>query len=431
MGFNLSAFAGGAAAGLTEKFEEERKIAQAAVVGRISRAAEINKRKLKETTELRSSLEEQLADIEQVVGPDETLQKAFLTSPTAYATYKEQKLKGEPLDPYKFITINKDKLFAGSSKDFIAKLTQEAAAPAMPTAEAKPTSFFAPSAERMKGYAESAAMSAGMTMEDVQRAEAYTGLKKPESVATMNLQTLVKDKKPKTVEEEAASAKMAMLNAQRTAGVDSPEYKAAQVRLTEANSYIADARTTLASEVDDLLKKRVKSNNPTEIAALTVEIERYQKEIKNHNAALKPDKTDEEKKKTYSAIKTSVQDFVNTRMKADEGASWRKYVDYKTYNLPDGSTYTSATKKAEMPLEEQQKMFATEKALAQQALKSNGYLTSSGVPLYKEVGEVMNNFGISIGQAAPRAFATVQEAEAARLPKGTKITIGGRPAEVR
>lgn len=32
--------------------------------------------------------------------------------------------------------------------------------------------------------------------------------------------------------------------------------------------------------------------------------------------------------------------------------------------------------------------------------------------------------------AQPRAFNTVEEAEAAKLPKGTKITIGGRPAEV-
>jgi hypothetical protein len=34
--------------------------------------------------------------------------------------------------------------------------------------------------------------------------------------------------------------------------------------------------------------------------------------------------------------------------------------------------------------------------------------------------------------AAPvRAFRTLQEAEAANLPKGTKITIGGRSAEVQ
>lgn len=49
---------------------------------------------------------------------------------------------------------------------------------------------------------------------------------------------------------------------------------------------------------------------------------------------------------------------------------------------------------------------------------------------YKKAGFDVSQFPESVG-GGPRAFATIEEAEAAGLPVGTKITIGGRPATVR
>jgi hypothetical protein len=143
-------------------------------------------------------------------------------------------------------------------------------------------------------------------------------------------------------------------------------------------------------------------------------------------------------------------------MREDKGFDWRKYVDFKTFTDPaTQQTITSRTQKANLSDEQQRELFAKERELTAQALVTNGYVVN-GKPRYNEVAEIMNNRGItpqSFGAAPPapaapaapapapttpaaiptavRSFKTVEEAEAARLPKGTKITIGGRPAEVQ
>lgn len=443
MGFNLSAFAGGFATAASEKFEEERKIAQAAVSGRIARAAETNKRKLKETTELRSSLEEQLADIEQVVGPDETLQKAFLTSPTAFSTYKEQKLKGEALDPYKFITINKDKLFAGSSKDFIIKLTEGAAAtvaPETPKAFGEPTSFFAPSQKSMKGYTESAAMSAGMTMDEVQRAEAYTGLKKPESVATINFDTLMKPAKVVPVKDRMEKAMAAADDAKQKG--DAKGFEEATARYNDLKLLDTTLNPKQAEWADYVgqLKYKMLKGTPEEQATANKEYDRVIK-IEQLNDK-KPVGEGESKIPAEGALASLFKNAGANAVTAKYGKSLKDDLIVATDSFGNSSFQyvgTNPTIQAEIQ----------DVAKAGIADVAKLYTDKRGVPLNRSVAAALTVNGIRIGEGgvpmfatgprvggagtggAPRAFATVQEAEAANLPKGTKITIGGRPAEVQ
>jgi hypothetical protein len=210
--------------------------------------------------------------------------------------------------------------------------------------------------------------------------------------------------------------------------------------------------------------------DPAKKKALQSELKITQQAIKQHKEATttRAERGDD-KPKTYGVISRSVDDFVNTRMREDKGFDWRKYVDFKTFTDPaTGQTITSRTQKANLSDEQQRELFAKERELTAQALVTNGYVVN-GKPRYNEVAEIMNNRGITpqsfgapvatstpvatptpVPTAAPsapatapapatpaaiptavRSFRTIEEAEAARLPRGTRITIGGRPAEVQ
>jgi FeS assembly ATPase SufC len=219
-----------------------------------------------------------------------------------------------------------------------------------------------------------------------------------------------------------------------------------QMKVLQPNIAILD-------ETDPIAKK-----------ALQSELKITQQAIKQHKEATTTrDERGDDKPKTYGVISRSVDDFVNTRMREDKGFDWRKYVDFKTFTDPaTGQTITSRTQKANLSDEQQRELFAKERELTAQALVTNGYVVN-GKPRYNEVAEIMNNRGITpqsfgapvatptpVPTAAPsapatapapatpaaiptavRSFRTIEEAEAARLPRGTRITIGGRPAEVQ
>jgi hypothetical protein len=100
-------------------------------------------------------------------------------------------------------------------------------------------------------------------------------------------------------------------------------------------------------------------------------------------------------------MKTSVNDYVNTRMKEDKGFDWNKYVDFKTFTDPaTDTTITSRTQKAGLSIEQQRELFAKERQLTAQALKANGYVLSDGTPRTPVAQQLMLNFNISANELA-------------------------------
>jgi hypothetical protein len=214
-------------------------------------------------------------------------------------------------------------------------------------------------------------------------------------------------------------SQLEMMNAEQQFGKDSNQYNTAKANRELANTYLTSVSETLGKRADRLRNTLLDEPDAAKKKQLTDEIARVENSMKAHSLAIstKDSNNDADKKKTYNAIKTSVDDFVNNRMRDDEGASWRKYVDFKTTKMEDGSIYTSRTQKTEMPIEEQRKMFAAERALAKQALVSNGYVSPTGVPLYNAVAEIMNNRNIRFDQAEPAPVAAP-----ATTPAATPVT---------
>jgi hypothetical protein len=271
---------------------------------------------------------------------------------------------------------------------------------------------------------------------------------------------------PDSVEDMVKAANVARVQAKQKFGEDSVEYKTANETFTSLSSEIEKTDKGLDARANRLNIAILDETDPIAKKALQSELKITQQAIKQHKEATTTRaEKGEDKPKTYGVISRSVDDFVNTRMREDKGFDWRKYVDFKTFTDPaTGQTITSRTQKANLSDEQQRELFAKERELTAQALVTNGYVVN-GKPRYNEVAEIMNNRGITpqsfgapvatptpVPTAAPsapatapapapatpaaiptavRSFRTIEEAEAARLPRGTRITIGGREAEVQ
>jgi hypothetical protein len=105
-------------------------------------------------------------------------------------------------------------------------------------------------------------------------------------------------------------------------------------------------------------------------------------------------------------MKTSINDYVNTRMKDDKGFDWNKYVDFKTFTDPaTDTTITSRTQKAGLSIEKQREVFARERQLTAQALVANGYVLPDGTPRTPVAEQLMTNFNISANDLAAKPAA--------------------------
>ena len=295
--------------------------------------------------------------------------------------------------------------------------TETAAAPVS-------TKFFGPSAESQRKMAEKTAMATGIPESELRSFERMPATATVSSMGSVNTEVFKKTpKQPTSVEDAYNMSQLDMMNAQRDKGVDSPEYKQAKANRDLANTYLATVSESLSKRADRLRNNLIDEPDAAKKKQLSDELAKVEGSIKAHALAIstKDSSNDADKKKTYNAIKTSVDDFVNTRMRDEEGASWRKYVDFKTIKMEDGTTYVSRTQKAEMPIEEQRKMFAAERTLAKQALVSNGYVSPTGVPLYNAVAEVMNNRNIPVGREALPEQTPPPAAPATARPTATPV----------
>ena len=424
MGFSLKGFATGIATAASEVMDEERKQTNSLIAQRTKNSFE-NYSKYQETTEaLRADIKKRDAQLINYQ-PDLTEQERIAAAgiPNLVDMYQRMLTEGKQVTVRDMIKVSEKS--AGMKFDnYVTELGK--IAPAQGAAAPVTATFLGPSEESQRKLAEKTATATGVPEAELRSFQTMPRTADVSSMGSLNLDVFKKaPKQPSTVEDVAAAAKLAQFNAERDKGKDSPEFKAATATFNMANSYMEDAKVTLSSRADGLRNRMIDEADPARKAALGSELKLVEQSILGHKLATttKDTGSDADKKKTYAQIKTSINDFVNTRMRDEEGATWRKYVEFKTTKLEDGSTYVSRSQKAEMPLEEQKKMFAAEQNLTKQALASNGYLTPTGAPVYNAVREIMNNMNIPIGQAAPAPDVTPAPAVApAARPAATPVT---------
>jgi len=474
MGFSLKGIVTGFATAASEMMDEERKQTNSLIAQRTKNSFE-NYTKYQETTEaLRADIKKKDAQLLNFQ-PDLTEQErvAAASIPNLVDMYQRMLTEGKQVTVRDMIKVS-EKTAGMKFDSYVSEIgkitpTTEAAAPVS-------SAFFAPSEESQRKTAEKYATATGVSEADLRSFQQMPKTAGVESMGGINVDVFKKEKpQPKSVEDAYNESRVQMMLAEKNKGKDSPEFKAAETNFKLANSYLEAAPESLSKRADRIRVSIIDEPDVNKKKQLTAELNTVEKSIKAHTQAISTKEAGDgaDKKKTYAQIKASVNDFVNTRMRDEEGASWRKYVDFKTTKMEDGTTFVSRTQKADMPIEEQRKMFATERNLTQQGLFRNGYVSKDGVPLYSAVSEIMSNMNIPVGpmiappldvnpvvtpaaapapaampskpatlgsatagrNAAPVAnipsFRTVEEAEAAKLPKGTKITIGGRAAEVQ
>jgi hypothetical protein len=459
----LLSFLGGAAKGFIEEVDKSEKYGRETALAQMKQLAE----NYEKTREENSKLTNELKGVEQwtktVYGNDATPEQiAFLQgNPVAFEALKklDNPTKFRLNDIISIVSGNESKAVGAQrvaelpeltdkvskaikSKGFFAREFEAAETRAASTAERQFERTFGTSAETMR---------------------AALPMQRPSVEGTFDMAKVL-EKTPSSVEDMVKAAAVARVQAKQKFGEDSVEYKTANETFTSLSGEIEKTDKGLDARANRLNIAILDETDPAKKKALQSELKITQQAIKQHKEATttRAERGDD-KPKTYGVISRSVDDFVNTRMREDKGFDWRKYVDFKTFTDPaTGQTITSRTQKANLSDEQQRELFAKERELTAQALVTNGYVVN-GKPRYNEVAEIMNNRGItpqSFGAAPPapaapaapaaptpapttapatpaaiptavRSFKTVEEAEAARLPKGTKITIGGRPAEVQ
>ena len=412
MGFSLKGLITGIATTAGDIMDEERKQTNALIAQRTKNSFE-NYNKYQETTEaLRADIKKrdaQLLNFQPDLNEEERIAAAGV--PNLVDMYQQMLAQGKQVTVRDMIKVSKNA--AGMKFDnYVSELgkIKPTETPFAPVS----TKFFGPSEESQRKMGEKIAMATGVSESELRGFERMPATATVPSMGSINTEVFKKEpKKIESVEEAAQMANLDRLNAERKFGKDSQEYKLADDLYKQAFAFLEKPKELLGGRKDRLIQEKIDSKDPARIKDIDTELEKIYDALKTADR-LSKDKTKEEKQETYNAINTSVNAYVNTRMREDEGASWRKYVDYKVYKDPDdpSKTFISRTQKAEMPPEEQRKMFATERALAKQALISNGFASPTGVPLYDTVARIMNDRNISVGPA-PAPDATPAPAPAA------------------
>jgi hypothetical protein len=408
MGFNFSSFAAGAAEAVVDTLrKDEEEASKVGVFG--VKALKENYDKVQ--AENRKLADKFLKNKETLQMIDSTATDAELFAAATNDAFMAIATKAHEANPasFKLSDVIKIKEANASKRSFEEAMKAYTEIPAVSeTARRvesavadKDTNFFA---KIRKGASDRAATRAeeqtakamGVSIEQLRSAE---GFKRPAIDTGAEFDLTKFQKQPQNAKEIKDKLEVAVIQAAQQFGENSPEYVDAKQKVDVVKTQIAQLEDvtdkSLEARVNRLLVKKADSKDPAEIKALDSEIKGYQTSIKQHNQATRA--TDpKEKQETYTRMKTSINDYVNTRMKDDKGFDWNKYVDFKTFtDLATDTTITSRTQKAGLSIEKQREVFARERQLTAQALVANGYVLPDGTPRTPVAEQLMTNFNIS------------------------------------
>jgi hypothetical protein len=420
MGFRFSSFLAGAAENLTETLKEDEKQAATAATFGVKALKENYDKVMAENRTLENKLSKNMKFLKE---NDSTATDAQLFAAANNDTFMQLAMEAAKANPGTFRVADfvniKDANASGKTREELMKAyteipaVSEAARRVESAVAKKPEGLFGIGALRDRASSSAARAAEEQTAKamgvSIEQLRAASGFKRPEIDTGAEFDLTKFQKQPQNAKEIKDKLEVAVIQAAQQFGENSPEYVDAKQKIDVVKTQIAKLEDvtdkSLEARVNRLLIKKADSKDPAEIKALDSEIKSYQNSIKQHNQATRA--TDpKDKQETYTRMKTSINDYVNTRMKDDKGFDWNKYVDFKTFTDPaTDTTITSRTQKAGLSIEQQREVFARERQLTAQALVANGYVLSDGTPRTPVAEQLMTNFNISANDLA-KATAT-------------------------
>jgi hypothetical protein len=244
----------------------------------------------------------------------------------------------------------------------------------------------------------------------IEQLRAASGFKRPEIATGAEFDFTSMQKQPQNTKEIKDKLEVDVVQAAQKFGENSPQYVEAKEKVDVVNKEINRLEGVVdknqEARAERLMLERLDTKDPARIAEIDAALKDTRASILNHKK-LTTLKDPKEKEATYRDMKTSVSDYVTTRMKEDKGFDWNKYVDFKTFTDPaTDTTITSRTQKAGLSIEDQRVLFAKERQLTAQALKANGYVLQDGTPRTPVAQQLMLNFNITANELAAKETPT-------------------------
>jgi hypothetical protein len=421
MGFNLRAFAGGFASALSEDIEQEEKLATLRGKQGATDMYENYKKVIADNRKIQNELKTNIDIISSYDQSATPAELAALASNKHVMDRLLSRVKEPDFDASQFrvadiVNVAKDNSTSTALERLSSMYTLPVSQPDAPVKRDPSGNLIVDIIKGTGGKAEEraarqTAAALGVTLEElkaaqkVRQAGVNTG-------ATFNMAAF--QKQPQNVKDITDKLEVSLVQAAQQFGEDSDEYKKALEQITKVKTTVAGLEDNTDKSVDARAKRlRVQlldTTDPAKRKQLQADIDAAERSILQHNKATRVT----EPKVTYNAMKISVNDYVNTRMKEDKGVDWRQYVDFKTFTDPStNQVFTSRTQKEKLTPEKQQELFAIERRLTAQALRDNGYVLQDGTPRTPIAEELMRNFNISAADLSTQPSAqTAQSAPA-------------------
>lgn len=277
----------------------------------------------------------------------------------------------------------------------------------------------------------------GMTVEQLRSGAKVT---RPAGSATFDMGVLAPSK---NFTERTDEAQVSMLDALKSGDEDKIEAAKKELKfVTKAKSEMTPAQTEFANKVADI-KNRYMFGTPEERKAAKPEYDKLMGDIRAEALAKKTGEgAGEGKIPALSTLNTFTSAAVARAVAAKHG-DLIKTKQLAIVEKADGSVGIDYIGDSDTL---RRQILETQATAAKNALSL--YTDAQGKPFNRDVASVLNSFTSVVpsvvrqdGAATPttqapaaapvRNFKSVAEAEAANLPKGTKITINGRSAEVQ
>lgn len=433
-------FLGGMAEGASKQIEKAEEEAKAVAISGV-KTMHGNMQKIREQNRI---LENKLKDDKDFIlayhpkaTPDQI--NELLARPTVMEAFRKYKDPGsvslDSLVKISQVNVNDNK--AAEKITALPEIIEKARSAIAPQAEkrvgawTKFKSEFADVAGRTAQEQTAAAL--GTTMQEL---TGTTMLQRPTARGEVDMSVL---QEKKTFTQREDEAKTALLDAQKSGDEAKIVAAKADVKAIETvKNEMTPAQSKFANKIADI-KDRYMFGTPEQRAAAKPEYDKLLADVRAEAAAKKTGEGSD-KIPALGTLNTFTSSAVARKVAEVHGDLIRSK-QLAIIEKPDGSSSLEYT--GDNP-ELRTKINETAYKAAQNALSL--YMTPTGEPMTRDVAAVLNTYvpqsvmkqpapAAQTPAAAPtaqvRAFKTVEEAEAARLPKGTKITINGRPAEVQ
>jgi len=447
MGFNFSSFAAGAAEAVVDTLKKDEEEASKVGVFGVKALRENYDKVMADNRKLETEVSDNIKVLRTFDG---SATEAELFAAATNKTYMSMAIEAAKSNPSTFkvgdvVKIKEDNASNATAMDMLKAYTQipavsAAARQAEGTTVDKDTNFF----DRIrKGASERAgtraeeqtAKAMGVSLEKLRAAE---GFKRPEfdTGAEFNMGSFQKEK---GYDEREKDAKLTLLKAEQSGDVNAINAAKADVMIFgKIKETLTSEQQQFSNKVADIKNRYMFGDAETRKAAKP-EYDKLLADVRAEALAKKVTKDGEGEGKipalgtlntfTSAAVARAVAakhgDLIKTKQLAIvEKADGSVGIDY----IGDNETL-------------RRQILETQSIAAKNALSL--YTDAKGQPFNRDVASVMNSYtsvipsvvrtdsGAAPAAAPVRSFKSVAEAEAAKLPKGTKITINGRPAEVQ